>query len=69
MRIGWASTSIADENGFRIEWTDRGLECLKHLHLGFRDLSGSPLDSEQINLLCTWAQMSAEHYGWDKEAS
>ena len=67
IQAGLASGVVADPKGFRVDFTDRGFECLRHLYLALRDLSATPPDPDQLTLLAVWANLTAKLEGWDQD--
>lgn len=45
MRAGWATGVVSDPNGFRVDWTDEGLENLRLLY------ALDPLNQEKVVLV------------------
>lgn len=67
IRAGWATGFVSDPKGFRVDWTDEGLERLRHLY--FADLGQLQLDADQLALMTVWATLAGQANGWDQEAS
>ena len=67
MRAGWATGVVSDPNGFRVDWSDEGLERLRLLYA--LDLGALRLDLDQLAMLFVWATLAGQQHGWDQEPS
>ena len=67
MRAGWATGVVSDPNGFRVDWTDEGLDKLRLLYA--LDLGALQLDFDQLALLFVWATLAGQQHGGDQAES
>lgn len=67
MRAGWATGVVSDPDGFRVDWTNEGLERLRLLY--DLNLGALKLDIDQLDMLFLWATLAGQEHGWDHDAS